>query len=63
MITYTRDMLQDLPSDKALAMYYDWTNNFLTTDYFAESYGISKEFAYAVIDKGREVANWKHSHD
>ena len=60
MITYTRDMLQDLPNDKALAMYYDYSNNFLTTEYFSEYYGISKEFAYAVIQKGREVANYRH---
>jgi hypothetical protein len=35
------------------AAYLDWVNNYISTDCFAESYGLSKNDALALIDQGR----------
>lgn len=36
-------------------MYLDWTNNFLTTSFFAEYYGISNDKAERIITLGRII--------
>ena len=33
--------------------YLDWFNNFLTVERFAEYYGISEDYAYDLIQRGR----------
>tara|TARA_R100000773_G_scaffold7258_1_gene7314 strand:+ start:49 stop:273 length:225 start_codon:yes stop_codon:yes gene_type:complete len=36
-------------------MYFDYFNNFLTVDTFAEHYGLSMEQANEIINKGRAI--------
>lgn len=36
-------------------MYLDYFNNFLSVDYFAEYYNISKQKATNIINKGRLI--------
>ena len=43
--------------DKDIEMYLDYWNNFLTVERFAEYYGITKEQAITIINKGKEKYN------
>ena len=41
---------------KAVKMYYDYVNNFLTVSRFAEHYGITETLANILINIGRKVS-------
>ena len=45
----THDKLHDVLAE----LYLDWVNNFLSRAAFARHYGISEEFANAIINAGR----------
>jgi hypothetical protein len=40
-----------------MKLYIDWVNNFLTIDYFAECYGITKTEAKFLIKMGKKYYN------
>ena len=47
--------------DKLQLLFLDWWNDFLTVDYFAEYYEVSRERAERVIAAGRTIHNRRTS--
>ncbi len=45
--------IETLTSEKRLAMYYDWVNNFLSVRAFADYYGITYGEAFVLINQER----------
>lgn len=46
--------------DQLIAIYFDWVNNYLTAECFAEHNGLTADQAVALIDLAREVTNSDH---
>lgn len=46
--------------DTLTAVYFDWVNNYLTAEKFAEHNGLTADQAHVLIDLARDVATSDH---